>query len=107
MIRAAIFLLLAAAAVYGQETCTVTRPTAEFEVPHEAGDPALTADPSASIWRNAGVTSISRDCSKRLDYPALRSEVRGFWTATHLYLLFRCPYKELNLFLPPKGGGPR
>ena len=30
-----------------------------------------------------------------------------FWTDQHLYLLFSCPYKELNLFLPALGGGPR
>jgi mono/diheme cytochrome c family protein len=42
-----------------------------------------------------------------IDYPALRTQVRSFWTDTHLYLLFTCPYKELNLFLPAQNGGPR
>jgi PQQ-dependent dehydrogenase (methanol/ethanol family) len=79
-------------------------------VPHVAGDPPLSADPSAPAWRGAGkagVTSISKDCSKQIDYPALLSQVRSFWTDTHLYLLFSCPYTELNLFLPALGGGPR
>lgn len=44
---------------------------------------------------------MSKDCSRQIDYPQLTSEIRGFWTDTALYLLFRCPYRELNLFLPP------
>ncbi|MGO4880466.1 MAG: PQQ-binding-like beta-propeller repeat protein [Bryobacteraceae bacterium] len=76
-------------------------------MPHAAGDPALTADPLSRIWRSAGVTHIFRDCSRQTDYPDLLTDVRSFWTDTHLYLLFRCPYKELNLFLPAMGGGPR
>jgi len=72
-----------------------------------AGDPPLSADPTSPVWRNAAITAIAKDCSKQIDYPALRTEVRSFWTVTHLYLLFSCPYKELNLFLPALGGGPR
>lgn len=90
-----------------QEPCTVTRPTAVFETPHVAGDPALNADPASPVWRNTGTAFITKDCSKQLDYTPLRTEVRSFWTDTHLYLLFSCPYKELNLFLPAIHGGPR
>ena len=104
---AAILFLLTAGAALAQERCTVERPTAEFQIPYVAGDPPLSADPSSPAWRNAGVTVISKDCSVQVDYPALRTQVRGFWTSTHLYLLFSCPYNELNLFLPPLGGGPR
>ncbi len=104
--RAAL-LLLAAGAACAQQPCTVTQPTASFEVPRVAGDPPITADPAARIWRNTAATSISKDCSRQIDYPSLRTEVRSFWTGTHLYLLFSCPYHELNLFLPALGGGPR
>jgi len=106
-VRVVLLLVLAAALATAQERCTVTRPTATFSVPHVAGDPPLEADPASPVWRNAGTTAISKDCSKQIDYPELRSEVRSFWTDTHLYLLFSCPYHELNLFLPPLGGGPR
>jgi PQQ-dependent dehydrogenase (methanol/ethanol family) len=104
---AAILILLAAGGACAQEPCTAARPTATFQVPHVAGDPPLSPDPSSPVWRNAGVTAISKDCSKQIDYPALRTEVRSFWTDTHLYLLFSCPYQELNVFRPPLGGGPR
>ncbi len=103
----AVAILAGAALAYAQEPCTVTRPTASFNVPHVTGDPALNADPASPVWRRAATTSISKDCSKQIDYPWLRTEVRSFWTDTHLYLLFSCPYRELNLFLPAMGGGPR
>lgn len=43
---------------------------------------------------------MSKDCSRKIDYPHLKTEVRGFWTDKDLYLLFQCPYTVLNLFLP-------
>jgi len=98
---------LSAAMASAQEPCTVTRPTATFQTPHVTGNPALNADPASPVWRSAGTGYISKDCSKQIDYPALRTEVRSFWTDTHLYLLFTCPYHDLNLFLPAQGGGPR
>ncbi|MGA2135678.1 MAG: PQQ-binding-like beta-propeller repeat protein [Bryobacteraceae bacterium] len=104
---ALLALLASPALVPAQERCTVARPTANYNVPHRAGDPAIDADPAAALWRNAAVTAISKDCSQQIDYPWLRTEVRSFWTDSHLYLLFSCPYRELNLFLPAKGGGPR
>jgi PQQ-dependent dehydrogenase (methanol/ethanol family) len=96
-----------AAMVFAQAPCTVARPTATFEAPHTAGDPPLNTDPRSPVWRNAGTGYISKDCSKQIDYPWLRTEVRSFWTDTHLYLLFVCPYRELNVYLPAMGGGPR
>jgi hypothetical protein len=64
------------------------------------GSPELTADPKAGIWKRAGTTTIVKDCTYSLDYPALQSTVRGFWTDSDLYLLFTCPYKKLNIFTP-------
>jgi hypothetical protein len=93
-----IFLL--AAGLSGQDICTVTSPTASLSIPHLNGSPALSLDPAA--WGKAGEAEIVKDCTHVVDYPALRTEIRGFWTDSDLYLLFRCPYKELNLFLPTK-----
>lgn len=87
--------------------CKAEPPFAAFTIPHHAGSPDLTADPKSSEWRNAAKTVIEKDCSRSLNYQELRTEVRGFWTDGDLYLLFICPYKELNLFLPAMGGGPR
>ncbi len=103
----AIPCLLSSTAAFAQERCTVERPTASLQTPHVAGDPPLSDDPASAIWRSAGAAVISKDCSLQIDYPELRTQVKSFWTDTHLYLLFSCPYKELNLFLPAQGGGPR
>jgi len=48
-----------------------------------------------------------KDCSKVMDYPDLKTEIKGFWSDTDLYLLFICPYRALNLFLPPENDKPR
>jgi hypothetical protein len=102
-----VIFSLASAAVSAQEVCKVAQPTASFSIPHRTGAPVLSLDPNAAEWRKASRAVISKDCTHVVDYPDLRSEVRGFWTDSDLYLFFRCPYKELNLFLPAKGGGPR
>jgi len=78
-----------------------------FTIPHHRGSPELTADPTSSEWMGAAKTLIEKDCSLSVSYSELKTEVRGFWTDSDLYLLFICPYKELNLFLPAMGGGPR
>jgi hypothetical protein len=98
------FLPLALAA---QQPCQVTRPTASWLIPHVQGDPLLNTNPGSGLWVKAATTNIEKDCGKVLDYPHLKTEVRGFWTDSHLYLLFSCPYKELNLFLPAKHGADR
>lgn len=98
-------VVLGAAAVCAQEPCTVSRPTASMSVPHVKGTPELSLDPAA--WHGAGSATISKDCSRVIDYAAISTEVRGFWTDTDLYLLVRCPYDKLNLFLPPQNDRPR
>jgi hypothetical protein len=90
-----------------QEPCTVTRPTAQFAVPHRGGHPALNLDPRSPAWGKAGTQFMEKDCSRRIDYSSLKTEIRGFWTDTDLYLLFSCPYSVLNLFLPADNSGPR
>ena len=106
--RLTTFILLAPVAVlYAQPVCKVDSPTASFSVPFVKTAPELNTDPHSKTWSHAGSGHIVRDCTHTLDYAKLDSEVRGFWTATDLYLLFICPYDTLNLFLPAKGGGPR
>lgn len=100
-------MTLLAASVYGAEICEVDRPTATMSVPRVAKAPALNADPLSDTWRKASGAMIVKDCTRRLDYPDLTTEVRGFWAGADLYLLFTCPYRELNLFLPAQPGRDR
>jgi tetratricopeptide (TPR) repeat protein len=89
------------------ERCQVTPPTATLVIPHVNGTPELNADPHSDTWKRSAATSMLKDCSHKLDYPDLASEVRMFWTDTDLYLLFVCPYKKLNLWEPPQNDQPR
>jgi tetratricopeptide (TPR) repeat protein len=89
------------------EPCQVTQPTATLVIPHVSGAPELNTDPRSPVWKNAAASSMMKDCSHKLDYPDLASEIRMFWTDTDLYLLFTCPYKKLNIWEPPQNDRPR
>lgn len=102
-----ITILLATAALPAQQVCKINQPTASFTIHRRAGSPKLNTDPASPLWKSAAQAAITKDCTHVVDYAALRTVVRGFWTGTDLYLLFQCPYKDLNLWLPAKGGGPR
>lgn len=93
-------LLLLPVFAWAEEPCKVVFPTASFSVHHAASAPALNTDPHSATWAHAASTSIEKDCTHPTGYPKLKTEVRGFWTDTDLYLLFICPYTTLNLWLP-------
>ena len=95
-----LILLLPALALGAEPVCEVASPTASFSVPHVAGSPALNLNPKSPTWAHTASTWIAKDCTHQIDYPKLKTEVRGFWTDSDLYLLFICPYTELNLWLP-------
>lgn len=99
--------VLLAASLHAQEPCAVTQPTATFEIHHTADPGELSLDPQAAMWKNAAHAWIVKDCSKKKDYPNLKTEVRAFWTDTDIYFLFVSPYDTLNLFLPPQNDKPR
>jgi len=82
------------------KVCEVTSPTASFSVPHVSQAPELNTDPHSPTWAHASATWIAKDCTHQIDYPKIKTEVRGFWTDSDLYLLFISPYSELNLWLP-------
>ncbi len=88
--------------VCAQQPCRETSPTALFTIPHQGSELNLNTDPNSKTWANAASAWIVKDCTHPSEYPDLKTEVRGFWTGTHLYLLFICPYRTLNLFLPPQ-----
>src|SRR5437016_844659 len=97
----ALFLFVAGPLLaQGQAPCQMSNPTASFSVPYVKSTPQLNADPASATWKNAASAWMSKDCSRDLEYPDLKTEIKGFWTDTDLYLLFVCPYRALNLFLP-------
>ncbi len=90
----------AAQAPAAAPVCEFAPPGASFSVPYVSQAPDLNTDPDSPTWKHASSTWIVKDCPRQLEYPKLKTEVRGFWTGTDLYLLFICPYSELNLWLP-------
>ena len=106
-----VFLLVVSLQIsemqFGQENCQVVSATASFSIPHRRDPLALNVDPKSEMWANAASAWITKDCTKTLDYPNLKTQVRAFWTDDFLYLLFVCPYEVLNLFLPPQNDKPR
>ncbi len=95
-----IIASLSILSVHGQEPCVVNQPTASFTIRRQDGHPGLNLNPTDKAWSKATVQSMSKDCSRKIDYPHIKTSIRGFWTDKDLYLLFECPYTELNLFLP-------
>jgi hypothetical protein len=64
-------------------------------------DVALNTNPASPFWRAA--VPIYMDSDPRGNpVPGYRTEVRTRWTTQNLYLLFICPYEQLNLKPNPK-----
>jgi hypothetical protein len=95
---AGILLRLATA----QEPCVVNASHDEFRIARLRGHPKLTADETSPLWaRRSNNQTLSKDCYRQLEYPDRKSTIKAFWTNSDLYVLFRCPYGELNVFEPP------
>ena len=90
-----------------QEHCRLEAVVPTLAIPHASGAPPLTSDPGSPAWTSAARSGMQRDCTHQRDYPELHTEIRGFWTDTHVYFLFMSPYRALNVFLPAHGAGDR
>jgi hypothetical protein len=86
-------------ALAAQPPCTVAENRIVIRVPHIAGHPTLNLDSKKGSWKKAASASMSKDCSRQIDYPNLKTEIRAFWTDSDLYLFFRCPFTDLNPYL--------
>jgi len=64
-------------------------------------DVPLTTNRDSPFWRGAQPVYMDTDSQGRL-VPGYRTEVRTRWTKQNLYLLFICPYEQLNLKPDPK-----
>lgn len=104
---AGLLCATAASAVPAQQPCRLQTPPATLIIPYLKDIGPLSADPAAPTWAKAASGQVYHDCTRTLDYPDLNTEVRAFWTDTHVYFLFASPYRTLNLFLPAQGAGDR
>jgi len=69
---------------------------AVFKSVYAPKDTKLSTDPRAPFWRGALPIYAEMDTHGRI-VPGYRTEVRSRWTSDSLYVLFACPYEELNL----------
>jgi len=67
---------------------------------HNPADFELTADAGAPQWKDVSGVTASND-ARGNPTPGHQTEIRSRWTDKHLYLLFICPYEELNLKAAP------
>jgi hypothetical protein len=102
-----ILAFVACVPLMAQAPCIVASSRAEFQIAHVTGEPKLTLDPNARVWKRAASQAMWKDCSRQIEYPNTKTTIKAFWTNSDLYLLFRCPYAELNLFLPANHAAPR
>jgi Carbohydrate family 9 binding domain-like len=79
--------------------CCYASAFAADEVIHSewaASDPRLDTNPASSFWRGSEVTYMETNARGKPE-PKYRTELRTRWTQRNLYVLFICPYEELNL----------
>lgn len=69
---------------------------AVLESAASAHELALSTDPDGEVWAKAPRVQAGRDRMGE-PTPGPPTEIRSRWTKAHLYLLFICPYTELNL----------
>jgi hypothetical protein len=85
----ALCLLAAAGVASAQDSGT-------FKSVYAAGDVGLDTNAGSAFWRGAEPVYAEVDAQGKV-VPRYRTEVRSRWTKESLYLLFACPYEELNL----------
>ncbi len=90
-----------------QEPCVLSSSHDEFRIIHVTGRPKLSLDESSPQWADGAGQSLSKDCYRQIDYPETRTTIKAFWTDSDLYVFFRCPYSELNVFEPANHGAAR
>jgi len=59
-------------------------------------DPSLDTNPKSSFWSGTEPIYMESDTYGKA-HPKYRTEIRTRWTKQNLYILFVCPYQELNL----------
>ena len=79
-------------------------PDAVLESVYSQDELALEADPASVVWAGAPRVLARMDkAGLPIDGPP--TEIRSRWTTEHLYLLYSCPYTELNLKPDPITSG--
>lgn len=87
---------LVAGLVLGAHLAAGADASAVLESAYSTRDVGLDPDPDSEAWSNAPRVVADRDKSGE-PVAGPPTEIRSLWTTEHLYLLYICPYDELNL----------
>lgn len=87
----ALCLLAMTGTTYAQSTDSEV-----FKSVYAAREVSLDTNPRSPFWRGAAPVYAEVDSQGKI-VPSYRTEVRSRWTRGNLYLLYTCPYEELNL----------
>jgi hypothetical protein len=79
----------------------VSDPAAVLESAFSARDIPLDPNPAREEWTDAPRVFVRLDRAGQ-PVPGPATEIRSRWTREHLYLLYICPYTELNLKPDPQ-----
>ncbi len=71
-------------------------PASVLETAYTARDFELSADPESALWSKAPRVTADRNYLGQ-PIPGAPTEIRSRWSEAYLYLLYLCPYDELNL----------
>jgi len=88
--------LLAASLVVFTLLTGQTANTGVLESAYSEKDLGLSLEPDGDAWRQAPRVQAGRD-KAGAPIGGAPTEIRSRWTSQHLYLLYVCPYDELNL----------
>lgn len=94
LLTAGLVLMAATAAAQNADTNS-------FKSVYSKHDAPLTTDPRSIFWRGAIPLYAEQDTRGHTVF-GYRTEVRSRWTDRNLYVLFVCPYQELNLKPAPE-----
>lgn len=89
------------AALAGSRLARAADAAAVLESTYTRRDFDLTADRNSELWSTAPHVTADRNYLGQL-IPGAPTEIRSRWSSQYLYLLFICPYDELNLKPDPK-----
>ncbi len=59
-------------------------------------DPQLNTNPASTFWQGSQPVYIEMNAHGQVE-PKYKTEVRTRWTRKNIYILFICPYEQLNL----------
>lgn len=96
LIQSIAFATVLCLGCFAQEVAPPSHPANVLDSIAAPADWELSADPQSAMWQGIpAVTAVKDFFGEDVKLPP--TEIRSRWTRKNLYILFSCPYEELNL----------